>query len=101
MDASPKHKATAWQPNQEPVPVQVAVVHSDPDRIRDLEEGQRQHATQLADHENVLKDIRLHLEELVSQFSKLRVTGLIAVLIIFGGTQNGEKLVKLLGGLFG
>jgi hypothetical protein len=98
MEAS--HKATAWQPGQEPVPVQVAVVHSDPDRIRDLEEGQRDHTKRLDDHENVLKDIRAHLAELVAQFSKLRVTGLIAVVVIFGGTQNGEKLVKLLGGLF-
>jgi hypothetical protein len=97
-----EYQGATWSKDAPPTPVQVTLVSPDSptERIRNLEEGQRSHSTQLQEHGRVLDDIRDHLEALVDQFTKLRTAGIIGIVVVFGGTANGEKLVNLLSGLF-
>lgn len=90
-----------WSHPSDPKSIQVAVMPSgESERIRDLEEGQRRHERQLDDHEEVMGGIETHLKAVVDQITKFKSYFLVGLVIIFGGTANGGKLVELIGKLF-
>ena len=100
--AEDTHQGVEWSPGETPRPVSVAVVQHGPtdnERIRDLEEGQRKHDTMLQDHSKVLESINEHLEKLSEQVGKFSTRFIVAVIVIFGGTQNGEEIAKLVASL--
>lgn len=95
------HGAMWSKDDPQPTPIHIMNIGStEADRIRDLEEGHRDHEFQLKEHGQVLSDIRRHLGELVDRVDKFRLYFLLTAVIIFGGTDNGGKLVELIGKLF-
>jgi hypothetical protein len=63
-------------------------------RIRGLEQSNAVHTTQLHAHDRVLEKLADTLDGLVGRVDKFERRLLIAVLVIFAGTDNGAEILN-------
>jgi hypothetical protein len=63
----------------------------------DLRETVARHDEQLKDHDEVIRDLRDHLHDLLGAFNAFQTKVLVAAAIFFAGTPQGQDLLRTLG----